>query len=158
MKFSNFYLNLIIIVLLFNLSGCDSDDSVCCGPTDPALPGQIYIAGSYSTGGKEYGAYWVASSSGTYERVDLDDAGVIHDIKVRDGVIYAVGETTWGERDPAIWIDGVKTVLSAPYNDESWGGATAFDMAFDGNDIYISGNYVSEKASLGGVSVLVIGY
>ena len=152
MKFSNFYLNLIIIVLLFNLSGCDSDDSLCCGPTDPALPGQIYVAGSYSTGGKEYGAYWVASNSGTYERVDLDDAGVIHDIKVRDGVVYAVGETTWGERDPAIWIDGVKTVLSAPYNDESWGGATAFDMAFDGNDIYISGNYVSEKASLGGVS------
>ena len=152
MKFSNFYLNLIIIFLLFNLSGCDSDDSVCCGPTDPALPGQIYIAGSYSTGGKEYGAYWVASSSGTYERVDLDDAGVIHDIKVRDGVVYAVGETTWGERDPAIWIDGIKTVLNAPNNDETWGGATAFALAFDGDDIYISGNYVSEKASFGGVS------
>ena len=152
MKHSNLYLNLSIIILLFNLTGCDSDDPICCGPSDPVLPGQIYVAGSYLTGGKEYGAYWVASSSGTYERVDLDNAGVIHDIKVRNGVVYAVGETTWGERDPAIWIDGVKTVLNAPNNDESWGGATAFALAFDEDDIYISGNYVSEKASLGGVS------
>ena len=81
MKHSNLYLNLSIIILLFNLTGCDSDDPICCGPSDPVLPGQIYVAGSYLTGGKEYGAYWVASSSGTYERVDLDNAGVIHDIK-----------------------------------------------------------------------------
>ena len=152
MKPSNFYLKLIIIVLLFNLLGCDPDDPVCCGSTDPVLTGQIFIAGSYITGGKEYGAYWVANSSGAYERVDLDDAGVIHEIKVRNGVVYAVGETIWGERDPAIWIDGVKTVLNAPNNDETWGGATAFALAFDGDDIYISGNYVSEKASFGGVS------
>ena len=146
-KSQNHYKALILFISIFIITGC-SDPII-----EPVnLPGQIYVAGSYTTGGYEYGAYWVANSSGTYERVDLDDAGVIHDIKVRDGVVYAVGETTWGERDPAIWIDGVKTVLSAPYNDESWGGATAFDMAFDGNDIYISGNYVSEKASLGGVS------
>ena len=154
MKLSNFYLNLLLIVLLFKLSGCNSDESACCGPSNPILPGEIYIAGTYSTGGKEYGAYWVANNNGTYVRVDLDDARVIHDIKVRNGVVYAVGETTWasGEQDPAIWIDGVKTELYAPNNDETWGGATAFALAFDGEDIYISGNYASEKASLGGVS------
>ena len=154
MKLSNFYLYILLIVLLFNLSGCNSDESACCGPSNPILPGEIYIAGTYSTGGKEYGAYWVANNNGTYVRVDLDDARVIHDIKVRNGVVYAVGETTWasGEQDPAIWIDGVKTELYAPNNDETWGGATAFALAFDGDDIYISGNYASEKASLGGVS------
>ncbi len=154
MKLSNFYLYILLIVLLFNLSGCNSDESACCGPSNPILPGEIYIAGTYSKGGKEYGAYWVANNNGTYVRVDLDDARVIHDIKVRKGVVYAVGETTWasGEQDPAIWIDGVKTELYAPNNDETWGGATAFALAFDGDDIYISGNYASEKASLGGVS------
>ena len=155
MKFSNFYLKILIIpFFLFNLSGCDPDDDIlCCDPSTP-VSGQIYIAGSYSTGGNEYGAYWVSNSNGTYVRVDLDDARVIHDIKVRDGIVYAVGETTWatGEQDPAIWIDGVKTELYAPNNDESWGGATAFALAFDGDDIYISGNYASEKASFGGVS------
>ena len=56
-------------------------------------------------------------------RVEDDDC-----IKVRDNLW--VGETTWGERDPAIWIDGVKTVLSAPYNDESWGGADMAKMTY----------------------------
>ena len=148
-KSQNHYKALILFISIFIITGC-SDPII-----EPVnLPGQIYVAGSYTTGGYEYGAYWVANSSGTYERVDLDDARVIHDIKVKDGVVYAVGETTWaiGEQDPAIWIDGVKTELYAPNNDESWGGATAFALAFNGDDIYISGNYVSEKASFGGVS------
>ena len=146
----NHYKALILFISIFTINGC-SDTII-----EPVnSPGEIYVAGSYTTGGTEYGAYWVANSSGSYRRVDLDDARVIHDIKVRNGVVYAVGETTWirGEgQDPAIWIDGVKTELYGPNNDEDWGGATAFALAFDGDDIYISGNYVSEKASFGGVS------
>jgi hypothetical protein len=34
----------------------------------------------------------------------------------------------------------------------NWGGATAFSLDFDGENIYISGNYASQKASFGGVS------
>ena len=149
-QLKNHYKALILFISIFTINGC-SDTII-----EPVnSPGGIYVAGSYTTGGSEYGAYWVANSSGTYSRVDLDDARVVHDIKVRDGVVYAVGETTWirGEgQDPAIWIDGVKTELYGPNNDEDWGGATAFALAFDGDDIYISGNYASEKASFGGVS------
>ena len=53
--------------------------------------------------------------------------------------MYAVGETTWalGEQDPAIWIDGQKIELNTPNKDENWGGATAFSLDFDGENIYI---------------------
>jgi L-ascorbate metabolism protein UlaG (beta-lactamase superfamily) len=122
---------------------------------NPSTQSGIFVAGSYSTGGKEYGAYWTNSGSdGSWQRTDLDDARVIHDITVRNGIIYAVGETTWatGEQDPAIWIDGNKIELDTPNKDENWGGATAFSIDFDGENIYISGNYASQRASLGGVS------
>jgi hypothetical protein len=122
---------------------------------NPSTQSGIFVAGSYSTGGKEYGAYWTNSGSdGSWRRIDLNDARVIHDITVRNGIIYAVGETTWarGEQDPAIWIDGNKIELDTPNKDEDWGGATAFSIDFDGGNIYISGNYASKKASLGGVS------
>ena len=125
--------------------------------TDPeSNKGVLYIAGSYNTGGQEYGAYWTDSNNdGKWDRTDLDDSRVIHDIIVKDGIIYAVGETTWirGDgQDPALWINGIKTELDAPNNDEDWGGATAYAIAIHDDDIYISGNYASKKADFGGVS------
>ena len=58
---------------------------------------------------------------------------------------------TWRARS-YIWIDGQKIELNTPNKDENWGGATAFSLDFDGENIYISGNYASQKASFGGVS------
>lgn len=153
MRFKLGFTYLIIVIFFF---GCQDttkeniDDSI-----NPSTQSGIIVAGSYSTGGNEYGAYWTDNDSdGSWERTDLDDARVIHDIAVNNGVLYAVGETTWalGEQDPAIWIDGIKTELDTPNKDENWGGATAFSLDFDGDNIYISGNYASQKASFGGVS------
>ena len=84
--------------------------------TDAANPnvpsGNIYVGGSWSSGGKEYGAYWTDSNNdGKWERIDLPGARIIHDVAVNDGKVYAVGETDWSEQDPAVWIDGVKTIL-----------------------------------------------
>ena len=122
-------------------------------PSSPSA--SIYVAGWYHANQKENGCYWTDDNGdGKWDRTDLPDARIIHDIAVHNGKVYAVGETTWalGEQDPAIWIDGVKTELKTPNMDENWGGAAAHAMAFDGDDIYVSGNYASEKAALGGVS------
>ena len=153
MRFKQSFYYLILTLFFF---GCqEADDDNIDDPNNPSTQSGIFVAGSYSTGGNEYGAYWTDSNSdGSWERTDLDDARVIHDIAVNNGVLYAVGETTWalGEQDPAIWIDGKKIELDTPNKDENWGGATAFSIDFDGEDIYISGNYASQKASFGGVS------
>ena len=122
----------------------------------PSLPsGSVYVAGYYNENATDYGCYWTDDNGdGIWDRTVLEDARIIEDIAVHNGKVYAVGETTWaiGEQDPAIWIDGVKTELKTPNMDESWGGATAFSIAFDGNDIYVSGNYASKKVALGAVS------
>jgi hypothetical protein len=143
---------LIITIFFF---GCkDAKEDNIDDPNNFSTQSGIIVAGSYSTGGNEYGAYWTYLGNGSWERTDLDDARVIHDIAVNNGVLYAVGETTWalGEQDPAIWINGEKIELDTPNKDENWGGATAFSLDFDGENIYISGNYASQKASFGGVS------
>ena len=153
MRFKLGFTCLIITIFFF---GCkDPVEDNIDDPNNPSTQADIIVAGSYSTGGNEYGAYWTYyESNGSWERTDLDDARVIHDIAVNNGVLYAVGETTWalGEQDPAIWINGEKIELDTPNKDENWGGATAFSLDFDGENIYISGNYASQKASFGGVS------
>ena len=153
MRFKLGFTCLITILFLF---GCqDATEENIYNSNNPLAQSGIIVAGSYSTGGNEYGAYWTDyDNDGSWERTDLDDARVIHDIAVNNGVLYAVGETTWalGEQDPAIWIDGQKIELNTPNKDENWGGATAFSLDFDGENIYISGNYASQKASFGGVS------
>ena len=125
--------------------------------TDAANPnvpsGNIYVGGSWSSGGKEYGAYWTDSNNdGKWERTDLPGARIIHDVAVHDGKVYAVGETEWSEQHAAVWIDGVKTILKTPNLNKGWKPNYATGIAFDGDDIYISGTYASSKAGLGTVS------
>ena len=90
-------------------------EEVIDDPNNFSTQSGIIVAGSYSTDGNEKGAYWTDyDNDGSWERTDLDDARVIHDIAVNNGVLFAVGETTWarGEQDPAIWIDGIKTEVT----------------------------------------------
>ena len=57
-QLKNHYKALILFISIFIIIGC-SDPII-----EPVnLPGQIYVAGSYTTGGYEYGAYWVANRS-----------------------------------------------------------------------------------------------
>lgn len=80
----------IITIFFF---GCkDATEDNIDGPNNPSTQSGIIVAGTYSTGGNEYGAYWTDyDSDGSWERTDLDDARVIHDIAVNSGVLYAVG-------------------------------------------------------------------
>ena len=93
MRFKLGFACLIITIFFF---GCkDPVEDNIDDPNNPSTQAGIIVAGSYSTGGNEYGAYWTYyESNGSWERTDLDDARVIHDIAVNNGVLYAVGETT----------------------------------------------------------------
>ena len=85
---------LIITIFFF---GCkDAKEDNIDDPNNFSTQSGIIVAGSYSTGGNEYGAYWTYLGNGSWERTDLDDARVIHDIAVNNGVLYAVETTgTW---------------------------------------------------------------
>ena len=121
---------------------------------NPSAPsGNIYVGGSWSSSGTEYGAYWTdLNNDGNWERTDLPGARIIHDVAVHDGKVYAVGETEWSEQHAAVWIDGVQTTLKTPNLNKGWKPNYATAIAFDGDDIYISGTYASSKAGLGTVS------
>ena len=107
---------LIITIFFF---GCkDAVEDNIDDLNNPSTQAGIIVAGSYSTGGNEYGAYWTYyESNGSWERTDLDDARVIHDIAVNG--VFMEYCMLCSFANPRFGLM-VKKELDTPNKDENW--------------------------------------
>ena len=110
---------------------------------NPSAPsGNIYVSGSYWNSLNDHGAcYWTdKNNDGIWETNLIPNSCGIKDITVLNGDVYVVGDDN--KERATIWKNGTATILKTPMDNKSWASSYATGIAIDGNDIYVSGNYL----------------
>ena len=102
----------------------------------------IYVSGSYWNSLNDHGAcYWTdKNNDGIWETNLIPNSCGIKDITVLNGDVYVVGDDN--KERATIWKNGTATILKTPMDNKSWASSYATGIAIDGNDIYVSGNYL----------------
>ena len=102
----------------------------------------IYVTGAYWNSVDDHAAcYWTDKDhDGVWETNLIPNSCGVYDIAVHNGNVYVVGDDN-NER-ATIWKNGNATVLKTPTDGKSWSWSFATGIAIDGNDIYVSGNYI----------------
>ena len=102
----------------------------------------IYIAGSYWNSLDDHSAcYWTDKDhDGVWETNLIPNSCGIYDISVHNGDVYVVGDNN--KERATIWKNGNATVLKTPTDNKSWASSFATGIVIDGNDVYVSGNYM----------------
>ncbi len=96
----------------------------------------VYVAGSYTTGGIGYPAYW--KNGQKVELLDLNgkkEEGEVMDIAVSGSDIYAVGYCKPSSKQVILWKNGKAIKVT---EDDKIASVSA--IAISGTDVYIAGN------------------